>query len=142
MFPILNFTKFHYIYVCIIIHLIYVTEIAALGYVNCYDDSGSYRLLNVNKGRDVGNIQDCATKCVGYTYFGMEVNSEALYRSKNCIVYGKPSGSKLKYIYDNPLSSCIQGRPADKHQNQQTNLTRYKIPIIRRCLFQARYLQF
>ena len=44
-----------------------------MGYVGCYDDLPSARILDVPMGRGSDHIQQCAVRCTGYNYFGMEV---------------------------------------------------------------------
>ena len=44
------------------------------------------RLLRHEIGRGVQNIQDCAARCEGYMYFGMEVKTIQYLLERNSIV--------------------------------------------------------
>ena len=64
-----------YIYIYIYIYIFIYLETTENGYIGCWKDGVSNRLLRHQIGRGVRNIQDCAVRCLGYTYFGMEVKA-------------------------------------------------------------------
>ena len=75
-----------YLYIFIYIYFKIYSETIENGYDGCWKDTIAERLLQHEIGRGVQNIQECALRCLGYRYFGMEVNTMTYLLELNIIV--------------------------------------------------------